>query len=113
MTGSTNRLAAVLLAASPTLQEAFMTSIRIRLAEQRGRTFFEKALAAKRKGEAAPEAPKDLSAGIDVSARLDQQFAFLNEADRLKSVLRATTLCDGSPPRKLRRTLAGTSPFTP
>ena len=28
--------------------------------------------------------------------RLDQQFAFLNEADRLKSVLRATTLCDGS-----------------
>lgn len=32
------------------------------------------------------------------SARLDQQFAFLNEADRLKSVLRATTLCDGSRP---------------
>ena len=31
-----------------------------------------------------------------MSARLDQQFAFLNEADRLKSVLRATTLCDGS-----------------
>jgi len=31
-----------------------------------------------------------------LSARLDQQFAFLNEADRLKSVLRATTLCDGS-----------------
>lgn len=30
--------------------------------------------------------------------RLDQQFAFLNEADRLKSVLRATTLCDGSRP---------------
>ncbi|WP_136682053.1 HD domain-containing protein [Falsirhodobacter xinxiangensis] len=28
--------------------------------------------------------------------RLAQQFAFLNEADRLKSVLRATTLCDGS-----------------
>lgn len=31
-----------------------------------------------------------------MNARLDQQFAFLNEADRLKSVLRATTLCDGS-----------------
>lgn len=29
-------------------------------------------------------------------ARLDAQFAFLNEADRLKSVLRATTLNDGS-----------------
>ena len=30
--------------------------------------------------------------------RLSQQFAFLNEADRLKSVLRATTLVDGSRP---------------
>lgn len=29
-------------------------------------------------------------------SRLAQQFAFLNETDRLKSVLRATTLCDGS-----------------
>lgn len=29
-------------------------------------------------------------------ARLARQFAFLNEADRLKSVLRATTLADGS-----------------
>lgn len=28
--------------------------------------------------------------------RLEAQFTFLNEADRLKSVLRATTLCDGS-----------------
>jgi putative hydrolase of HD superfamily len=33
-----------------------------------------------------------------VSDRLDQQFAFLNEADRLKSVLRANTLTDGSRP---------------
>lgn len=31
-----------------------------------------------------------------MSDRLDAQFAFLNEADRLKSVLRATTLVDGS-----------------
>ncbi len=30
--------------------------------------------------------------------RLTAQFAFLNEADRLKSVLRATTLVDGSRP---------------
>jgi len=30
--------------------------------------------------------------------RLEAQFAFLNEADRLKSVLRASTLCDGSRP---------------
>ncbi len=33
---------------------------------------------------------------MDASERLDQQFAFLNEADKLKQVLRATTLCDGS-----------------
>lgn len=33
-----------------------------------------------------------------MSDRLSAQFAFLNEADRLKSVLRATTLCDGSRP---------------
>lgn len=31
-----------------------------------------------------------------MTKRLDQQIAFLNEADRLKSVIRATTLCDGS-----------------
>jgi putative hydrolases of HD superfamily len=33
-----------------------------------------------------------------LTTRLDQQFAFLLEADKLKSVLRATTLCDGSRP---------------
>lgn len=33
---------------------------------------------------------------IQQNDRLDAQFAFLNEADRLKSVLRATTLVDGS-----------------
>lgn len=31
-----------------------------------------------------------------MSARLDAQMAFLNEADKLKTVIRATTLCDGS-----------------
>jgi putative hydrolase of HD superfamily len=31
-----------------------------------------------------------------MSDRLSQQFAFLTEADKLKSVLRGTTLCDGS-----------------
>ena len=31
-----------------------------------------------------------------MTARIDQQLAFLVEADKLKSVLRATTLCDGS-----------------
>ena len=33
-----------------------------------------------------------------MTARLESQFAFLNEADHLKSVLRATTLVDGSRP---------------
>jgi putative hydrolase of HD superfamily len=31
-----------------------------------------------------------------MTARLEQQIAFLNEADKLKSVVRATRLCDGS-----------------
>ena len=31
-----------------------------------------------------------------MTARLDAQIAFLNEADRLKSIIRATTLADGS-----------------
>ena len=51
----------VLLAASPTLQEAFMTSIRIRLAEARGREFLHRSLKAKREGGSAPAAPRDVS----------------------------------------------------
>ena len=31
-----------------------------------------------------------------MTARLDQQIAFLNEADKLKTILRGTTLCDAS-----------------
>ena len=31
-----------------------------------------------------------------MSTRIDAQMAFLNEADKLKNVIRATTLCDGS-----------------
>jgi len=31
-----------------------------------------------------------------VTRRLEQQIAFLNEADKLKSINRATTLCDGT-----------------
>ena len=54
------KVAKVIMAASPTFQEAYMTSIRVRLAERRGREFLEKALAAKR-GEIdeEPEAPVD------------------------------------------------------
>ncbi len=42
------KVSRVLMAASPTFQEAFITSVRVRLAERRGREFLEKALAAKR-----------------------------------------------------------------
>lgn len=54
------KVAKVIMAASPTFQEAYMTSIRVRLAERRGREFLEKTLAAKR-GEIdeEPEAPVD------------------------------------------------------
>ena len=42
----------VLLAASPTVQEAFMTAMRFRLAAKRGRLHMEKALAAQRAAKA-------------------------------------------------------------
>jgi hypothetical protein len=57
------KVAKVVGASSPTLQEAFMTSIRIRLAEKRGREFLEKALAAKRSGAKLPEAPREAEKG--------------------------------------------------
>ena len=42
------KVSQVLAAASPTFQHAYITSIRVRLAERRGRLFLERALAAKR-----------------------------------------------------------------
>jgi hypothetical protein len=54
------KVAKVLMAASPTFQEAFMTSVRVRLAERRGREFLQQALAAKRgEIEEEPVAPVD------------------------------------------------------
>lgn len=53
----------VIGASSPTLQDAFMTSIRIRLAERRGREFLEKALRAKREGARPPEPPRETEKG--------------------------------------------------
>ena len=50
----------ILMAASPTFYESYMTSIRVRLAERRGRDFLERALGTKRGepvGSATPEAP--------------------------------------------------------
>ncbi len=57
------KVAKVLGASSPTLQEVFMTSIRIRLAEKRAREFFDKAMDAKRKGAKLPEAPREAEKG--------------------------------------------------
>jgi hypothetical protein len=55
------KVSRVLMAASPTFQEAFITSVHVRLAERRGRDFLEKALAARR-GEIdeEPVAPVDM-----------------------------------------------------
>jgi hypothetical protein len=50
-------------ASSPTLQEAFMTSIRIRLAEKRGREFLDRALSAKANGGKLPDPPREAEKG--------------------------------------------------
>jgi hypothetical protein len=60
------KVAQVLAAASPTFQEAYITSIRVRLAERRGRLFLERALAAKR-GLIVEEVAED-EAIIDVGS---------------------------------------------
>lgn len=49
-----DKVSKVLLDASPTMQEAFLTAYRVRIAEKRARAFLETALKAKREGKAAP-----------------------------------------------------------
>lgn len=49
--------------ASPTLQESFMTAIRVRLADIRARKFLEQTLKAKREGGVAPVAPRAADSG--------------------------------------------------
>jgi hypothetical protein len=44
---------------SPSLQEAFLTSCRLRMAEQRGRKFLEDTLKSARTGAKAPYVPTD------------------------------------------------------
>lgn len=56
-----NDVAKVVGASSPTLQEAFLTSMRIRMAALRGKKFVEATLKAKREGGKAPDAPRDTS----------------------------------------------------
>jgi hypothetical protein len=55
-------VAKVVGASSPTLQEAFLTSMRIRLAAARGQKFVEETLRSRRAGTKAPAAPADTSA---------------------------------------------------
>ncbi|MFZ5710903.1 MAG: hypothetical protein ACOY4T_14680 [Pseudomonadota bacterium] len=49
----------VLGTSSPSLQEAFLTSCRLRMAEQRGRKFLEDTLRAARGGGKTPYVPTD------------------------------------------------------
>ncbi len=58
-----DKMAKVLADASPTMQEAFITAIRVRLAEKRGRAFLDRALKAKREGRDIPGAPIGASDG--------------------------------------------------
>lgn len=58
-----DRVSRVLLDASPTTQEAFMTAVRVILAERKGRKFLEQTLRAKREGGAAPAAPRSADSG--------------------------------------------------
>jgi hypothetical protein len=51
-------VAKVLGASSTTMQEAYLTSIRVRLAERRGRLFLEATVKAAETGEAPPVAPR-------------------------------------------------------
>ena len=50
-----DKVSKVLLDASPTMQEAFLTAYRVRVAERRGRAYMEAALKAKREGREGPK----------------------------------------------------------
>ena len=63
------QVAKVLLAASPTFNEAFMTSVRVRLAERRGRDFLTNALAVKRGEAPASPAPGSAPAAAPGTAK--------------------------------------------
>ena len=58
-----DKIGKILGDASPTMQEAFMTAVKVRLAERRGRAFLNQALNAKRGKGVAPAAPYDGGTG--------------------------------------------------
>lgn len=58
-----DKVSKVLLDASPTMQEAYMTAYRVRVAEKRGRAFIEASLKAKREGGTGPRVVMDQGGG--------------------------------------------------
>jgi hypothetical protein len=58
-----DKVSKVLLDASPTMQEAFLTAYRVRVAERRGRAFIEASLKAKREGGSGPRVLLDQGGG--------------------------------------------------
>lgn len=58
-----DKVSKVLLDMSPTTQEAFMTAMRVLLAERKARKFLEATLKARREGGAAPAAPRGGDSG--------------------------------------------------
>ena len=50
-----DKISKLLLDASPTMQEAFLTAYRVRIAEKRARTYLDLALKAKRAGLSGPK----------------------------------------------------------
>lgn len=58
-----DKVSKVLLDASPTKQEAFLTAYRVRVAERRGRAFIEASLKAKREGGSGPRVVLDQGGG--------------------------------------------------
>ena len=58
-----DKVSKVLLDASPTMQEAFLTAFRVRIAEKRGRAYIQAALLAKREGREGPRVIMDSGGG--------------------------------------------------
>jgi hypothetical protein len=58
-----DKVSKVLLDASPTMQEAFLTAYRVRVAEARGRAYITAALKAKREGREGPKVILDQGGG--------------------------------------------------
>ena len=55
-----NEVSKVVGTSSPTLQEAFLTSMRSRMAAARGENFIDNTLKARREGAKAPAAPRTI-----------------------------------------------------